>query len=222
MQSTKEQILTHLKRTGGGTVDSVATEFGLARMTVRQHLVVLERDGLVVSREERRQKGRPRLFFTLSEGGQEMFPKRYERLADLALQEVAFLDAEEIQGLSPEEKKRLLLKKMADRVYRQHEGRVREKSLRDRVVIVTDILREEGGFAEWSDHGGEFEIADHNCVYRRVVDSHRDLCDWHLSLLGQLLGRNVQCSQFMSQGAECCRFVVKAEAAPVSELDGKG
>ncbi len=222
MQSTKEQILAHLKRTGGSSVDALATEFALARMTVRQHLAVLERDGLVVSREERRQKGRPRLFFTLSEGGQEMFPKRYERLADLALQEVAFLDAEEIQGLSPDEKKRLLLKKMADRVYRQHEGRVREKSLRDRVVIVTDILREEGGFAEWSDRGGEFEIADHNCVYRRVVDSHRDLCDWHLSLLGQLLGRDVQCSQFMSQGAECCRFVVSGEAAPVAERDGKG
>ncbi len=223
MQSTKEQILAHLKRTGGGTVDSLATEFGLARMTVRQHLAVLERDALVISQQERRQKGRPRLFFTLSEGGQELFPKRYERLADLALQEVAFLDAEEIQGLSPEDKKRLLLKKMADRVYRQHEGRVREKSLRERVVIVTDILREEGGFAEWSDHGGEFEIADHNCVYRRVVDSHRDLCDWHLSLLGQLLGRDVQCSQFMSQGAECCRFVVKATGpGQMSGMNGKG
>ena len=58
-----------------------------------------------------------RTFFSLTEGGEERFPKRYDRLADLALQEVALLEAEEIAGLSPEDKKRLLLPKMADRVY---------------------------------------------------------------------------------------------------------
>src|SRR2546425_9737137 len=96
MQSTKEHILVHLKRTGGSTVGGVATEFGLARMTVRQHLAGLERDGLVDSREERGRTGRPHLIFSLSDGGEERFPRRYDRLADLALREVAFLDAEEI------------------------------------------------------------------------------------------------------------------------------
>jgi len=63
MQSTKEHILAHLKRTGGSTVEGLAVQFGLARMTVRQHLAALERDGLVRSREERRPRGRPHLLF---------------------------------------------------------------------------------------------------------------------------------------------------------------
>lgn len=213
MQSTKEQILTFLKRTGCGTVDEIARGFGLARMTVRQHLAALERDGLVRSREERRRTGRPHLLFTLSETGQEKFPKRYDRLADLALQEVALLEAEEIAGLGPEEKKRLLLRKMADRVFQQHEARVRDKALTDRVAMVADILREEGGFAEWKAEGADFEIVDYNCVYRRVADSHRDVCDWHLQLLGKLLDRPVQCNEMMSQGADSCRFVVHDDAA---------
>ena len=58
-----------------------------------------------------------------------------------------------------------------------------------------------------------YEIADHNCVYRRVVDTHPALCDWHLSLLGRLLGKEVECSQFISQGADSCRFVVKDDSA---------
>lgn len=211
MQSTKEQILEYLKRSGGATVDAIANEFHLARMTVRQHLAGLERDGLVVSREERQRAGRPRLVFSLSDGGQELFPKRYDRLASLALEEVAFLDADEIAGLDAEGKKRLLLRKMADRVYRQHEPKVRDKSLRERVSVVADILREEGGFAEWKAFGSEYEIADYNCAYRKVVDSHRDVCEWHVSLLGRLLGRQVQCVQFQSHGAECCRFVVKED-----------
>lgn len=213
MQSTKEQILTFLKRTGSGTVDEIARGFGLARMTVRQHLAALERDGLVRSREERRRTGRPHLLFSLSESGQEKFPRRYDRLADLALQEVALLEADEIAGLGPEEKKQLLLRKMADRVFHQHEAKVRDKGLTDRVALVAEILREEGGFAEWKTVGTEFEIVDYNCVYRRVADSHKDVCDWHLQLLGKLLDRPVQCNEMMSQGADSCRFVVSDETA---------
>ena len=216
MQSTKQQILTFLKRTGGGTVDEIARGFGLARMTVRQHLAALERDGLVRSREERRRTGRPHLLFSLSDSGQEKFPKRYDRLADLALQEVALLEADEIAGLNPEEKKKLLLRKMADRVFHQHEAKVRDKTLTDRVATVAEILREEGGFAEWTVEGTGFEIVDYNCVYRRVADSHKDVCDWHVQLLGKLLDRPVQCSEMMSQGADSCRFVVHDDTvAPI-------
>jgi predicted ArsR family transcriptional regulator len=212
MQTTKENILAYLKRTGGGTIDAISRELGLARMTIRQHLGTLERDRLVRSREERGKTGRPHLVYQLSEGGEERFPRRYERLAELALEEVAFLDSDEIAGLSGDDKKRLLLVKMAERVYRENEEKVREKPLAERVEIVTDILREEGGFAEWTARDKGFEIADHNCVYRRVVESHPELCDWHVSLLGRLLGKEVECSDYMSQGSEACRFVVREDA----------
>ena len=214
MQSTKENILAYLKRSGGCSIDGLAREFGLAKMTIRQHLAALERDHYVVSREERRKTGRPHLVYNLTEGGEELFPRRYERLAELAIEEVAFLDAGEIEGLSPGDKKRLLLMKMAERVYRDHEEKVREKPLEDRVQIVTDILREEGGFADWSAKDDGFEIADHNCAYRRVVDTQPELCEWHMSLLGRLLGTEVECKQFIRQGADACRFLVKTDQQP--------
>lgn len=183
----------------------------MARMTIRQHLAALERDGLVASQEVRRKTGRPHLVYRLTEGGEERFPRRYERLAELALEEVSFLDAAEIEGLDPSEKKKLLLVKMAERVYREHETKVREKPLAERVEIVTEILREEGGFAEWTPRERGYEIADHNCVYKRVVDTNPELCAWHVSLLGRLLGKDVECTEFISQGADACRFVVTDE-----------
>lgn len=196
-------------KAGPCTVDTISREFGLARMTIRQHLAVLERDSLVTSREERQAKGRPHLVYSLTEGGEESFPKRYLRLAELALDEVASLDSEDIAGKSASEKKALLLMKIAERLYREHEEKVRDKALGDRVAIVTDILTEEGGFAEWKASEGDFEITDHNCVYRRVVDSHPQLCEWHVSLLGQLIGKDVEGADLISQGAESCRFVIK-------------
>ena len=133
---------------------------------------------------------------------------------------MAFLDADEIAGLGPEDKKKLLLKKMAERVYLEHEAKVRDKSLKERVSAVADILREEGGFADWKTDGNQYEIVDYNCIYRKVADSHNDLCDWHVSLLGRLLGKQVDCNQFIAQGADSCRFVV-SEGAPETSTAAK-
>lgn len=212
MNTTKSDILARLKRSGGSSVEELATGLGLARMTVRQHLATLERDGMIASREVRRPTGRPHFEYSLTDRGEETFPKRYERLAALILEEVSLLDGEEIVGLTPAEKKRLLFGRMVERLFAQYEGRV-SGSLEERVAAVAKILEEEGGFAEWRAANGKLEITDYNCVYRRVAESHDDLCEWHLALLSRLLGGDVRCTQFMSRGAECCRFEIETEAA---------
>lgn len=213
MKTTKGEILTHLKQSGTGTVDGLASALGLARMTIRQHLSVLERDGLVSSRLERQRTGRPHLLFSLSDLGQESFPKQYDRLADLMLQEVAFLEASEIEGLSHRDKKQVLLKKMAENAYSKHRTLVEGKSLQERVKSVAQLLNEEGGLAEWKADGQRYEIIVHNCVYRRVADSQDSLCEFDVVLLSRLLGQDVQCEEFLSQGGDCCRFVVREEVS---------
>ena len=148
------------------------------------------------------------MVFWLSDRGEELFPKRYDRLADLVLKEAAQLTSEEIEGLDEDGRKRLLLEKMVERVYSEHEAKIAGKPLPERVILVADILREEGGLADWTNEGDAYEIVDYNCVYRRVVEENPGVCDWHISLLGRLLDTKVECSQFMSKGAESCRFVV--------------
>ena len=70
MRTTKNQILSHLKRSGGSSVEELSTSLGLARMTIRQHLATLERDALVSSREVRRATGRPHYVFSLTDSGE--------------------------------------------------------------------------------------------------------------------------------------------------------
>ena len=210
MQTTKSQILGLLKRSCGSTVEELASSLSLARMTVRQHLATLERDDLVTAREVRRATGRPHFLYTLTDKGEETFPKRYDRLADMIIDEVALLEGSEIEGLSPAEKKNLLFRKLARRIAAQYASRVEGKRLEEQVQTVTEILQSESGFAEWRkvEHG--FEILDYNCVYRKVVESQDDLCAWHLELLNQLLGGQVRASGFQSKGGDLCRFVVES------------
>ncbi|KPJ48209.1 MAG: hypothetical protein AMJ38_05820 [Dehalococcoidia bacterium DG_22] len=148
VQSTKSQILVLLKRSAGSTVDELASALELARMTVRQHLATLERDNLVVAREERRPTGRPRFVYSLTDKGEETFPKRYDRLADMIIDEVALLDSSEMEGLSPAEKKALLFRKLARRIAGQYAQRLEGKTLEERVWAVVDILQAESGFAQ--------------------------------------------------------------------------
>ena len=44
MQTTKQQLLVLLKRTGGVSVEEAAGALSIASMTARQHLIGLERD----------------------------------------------------------------------------------------------------------------------------------------------------------------------------------
>jgi predicted ArsR family transcriptional regulator len=210
MHPTKKQILDHLKRYGDASVDDLARALGLARITVRQHLMALERDRLVTSREVRRSSGRPHHLYALSAAGHDAYPKRYDRLALLLLEEAGRLDAAALAGLSAGEKRRALLGQALERAAAHYLPHLEGRPLPQRVAALARLMSEEGALAEWQHTEEGFEIRDYNCLYFQVARAHQEVCQWHLDLLARLLGRPVHCHQFMAQGAHCCRFVVEA------------
>ncbi len=212
MQGTKSEILTLLKRSGGSTVEELSSALGLARMTVRQHLTTLGREDLVDAREVRRPVGRPHFVYFLTDRGKEVFPKRYDRLADMIIDEVALLESDEIEGLSPGDKKGLVFSKLARRLAAEYAPEVDGKSLEERVSKVAEILEEESGFAEWRKTDGGYEILNYNCLYRKVAESQEEVCTWHRELIRLLVGGRVRAVEFQRSGADCCRFVVDGDA----------
>src|SRR3989337_2755393 len=88
MQSTRGRILEYLQRHGRGTVKELGLLLSLTSTGIRQHLTVLERDGLVEAREERGRVGRPTLVYSLTEKADGPFPKTYDLLAGVLLEEV--------------------------------------------------------------------------------------------------------------------------------------
>src|SRR3972149_490754 len=88
MQSTRQQILEYIQRQGRATVKELGPLLGLPSTGIRQHLTVLERDGLVDAHEERGRVGRPTLVYSLTEKADALFPKTYDALASVLLQEI--------------------------------------------------------------------------------------------------------------------------------------
>lgn len=88
MQATRQAILDYLRANREGTVRDLSETFHFTPTGIRQHLAVLARDGLVVSRDLKGRVGRPALVYRLSEDGEALYPKGYNRLA-VALLEAA-------------------------------------------------------------------------------------------------------------------------------------
>ena len=81
-------MLEHLRLTRGATVRELCSVLGLTATGVRQHLTILEHEGLVDSEEVRGRVGRPAHRFALTRRGDAMFPQGYDDLGNALIEEI--------------------------------------------------------------------------------------------------------------------------------------
>jgi predicted ArsR family transcriptional regulator len=206
MRSTKSEILALLKRSDGSTVDELASNLGLAPMTVRQHLTVLERDELVGAREVRRATGRPHYVYSLTEDGHRKVAGGFDRLLALLVEEAGELSAEDLAA-TPDERRARLFRRAAESLAARHRAEVAALSGAAQVERVGEILRSHGGFPEIQDLGGEFELRDFSCVFRSSVGDDGG-CAWHEAFLAAILDASVRVAREPAHCAACCRYIV--------------
>ena len=85
MQATRQQILDFLRQHGEGSVRDLGVHLDLTPTGVRQHLAILEQEGLVASREIRGYVGRPALCYRLTATAEALYPKSTAELATALL-----------------------------------------------------------------------------------------------------------------------------------------
>lgn len=192
VENTRQSILEILRRRRRVTVEELTRELGLAPATVRRHLDILMRDACVDVQQVRRQTGRPHYVFSLSEVGEDLFPKHYVRLTIRLIDEIAALAPEEIGGRGGVELVDLIFDKMAERLAQIYAPRVTGSSLEERVGQMIDALAEEDIVldARRTDEG--FLLLGYGCPCRRVRDTYDHICSHHRRLLSRLLDADVQ------------------------------
>lgn len=201
MQATRRDILEYIQRQGQATVKELGKALGLTSTGVRQHLTVLERDGFIQTHEKRGRVGRPALVFTLTEKARALFPKRYDSLAIVLLDEIISTDG------SPQVYQ--MLRRVAGRMADVHRERVEGKGLRDRVETVTAILREQGCLAEWEEHNNEFIVHEYTCPYTAIVNKHHAVCTVDVEFVRQLTGADVRLVRSLLRGEPACSYRIR-------------
>ena len=207
MHSTRERILAHLRRQPGQGVEALAGVIGLAPMTIRQHLDKMMADSLIEAQTERRPIGRPAHVYFLTSQGEERFPRAYDRLAELLLEELSTVgERTQVSGVAVAGRREQLLQRIARRAADPHLKGLEGLGRTERWQAVTEILRQESGFTELEECGAGYELREYNCVYQRVAESHNDVCTFHTQYVSELVGQVVELVSCKCSGADVCGF----------------
>ena len=213
METTRQTILGILRRREA-TVGSLTKELGLASATIRRHLDILARDGHVDVSQVRRKTGRPHYLFSLSEKGEDLFPKHYVRLTNRLIEEIVSLNQSETAGRDGSALADLVFEKMAQRLAKRLAPHIHGSTLAERVRMTTEALADEGITFEVEETEEGTLLAGKGCPCPRVGQGNGHACTHDQRLLSQLLAaevtrveprassRNAYCSYLVRNGAE--------------------
>ena len=221
IQSSKVRILAVLKRCGPRSVDDLAAALHLAPMTVRQHLTALERDEMVGVTEQRNGAGRPRHLYSLTDHGDTVFPRRYDRFASLLLAELQDLDAAILVQSEHTDRMGQILDRLARREAMPHVDRLAPLAVSARARAAATVLHEIGGFAEAVETPSGIEIRDYNCVYRGLRPHDTGPCPWHSRLVPLLMQGPVHDIPAGDDAGPCCRLLVPCDATVAQRTNHK-
>jgi predicted ArsR family transcriptional regulator len=203
LQSTRERILSILKEHGQATVDTLSRELGLTAVTVRHHLDILRGEGLIAAPliQRRKTPGRPQYLYALTEKAGSFFPKRYEHLASLILDEVRsrFSSAEDVDQM---------MQRIGERIASQASlpGR---GDFEVRLAAAVEFMNGLGYMARYERRDdGDYLLHIVNCPYERVAHRDREVCTMDLAMLTRLLGVTPRRTSWTAQGDSQCVYAV--------------
>jgi predicted ArsR family transcriptional regulator len=197
-----------MQRHGRATVKELGALLGLTSTGIRQHLTVLERDGLIDAREERGRVGRPTLVYSLTEKADTLFPKRYDMLASVIL--------EEIRSEEGNEKLHQILNKVASRLASPHVDRVEGKTLPERVKETVRVMEEQGCMVDWEERDGEYLIDEYTCPFPKVAERDRSVCALHVEFVRVMSGGDTRLTRSLMRGENACTYRIRPVDRPAS------
>lgn len=203
---TQQDLLNALLyHASGMSIDELADHLAVTRTAIRQHLAALERDALVLRGETRPTGRRPEQLYRLTDHAKEQFPRQYQMLASVLIEEVAdIIGPDALASLMRSMGRKLALD--------------REHQVVDEARIVQH-MNQAGYEAEvFFRSSDDKEIVAHNCVFHRLAAAHPVICELDLALIGALGGAEVDHTECMVRGGNVCRFrlqpIVKTAIEP--------
>ncbi|MFQ3581740.1 MAG: ArsR family transcriptional regulator [Chloracidobacterium sp.] len=201
-KDTREKIVFLLKTRAPLSVEDLATELSTSGVNVRRYLEVLDRDGLVESTIQRRERGRPVHLYRLTRRADELFPQAYDVLSVEILQQIEQRFGREVVTS--------ILRSRADTITARIKPRLSGKPLKKRVEAFARsfeemgyLVRVETGSAE------EYIVVMHHCPVLLIARDFPEVCDGDCVIASESLDAEVTRQCALSEGASCCRFIIR-------------
>jgi predicted ArsR family transcriptional regulator len=197
-QSTREVILYAIRLAHQATVEDLAEAADVSPVTVRHHLNALQAGGLIEASSVRRKVGRPYYVYSISERGQELFPKRYVRLTSRLL--------DELKDRLPEAAVTEIFRGVVNRILDEHRGEYEHLPFEERLNYLVTLLANEGFLSSWEKTSDGYRFVEHSCPYLSVGNHHTEVCTFDRELILNVLQTPIQQHTCMLDGQSRCEF----------------
>lgn len=203
MQKTRQKILEYLKQHGEATVDELSAVLdNLTPVTVRHHLDVMRREGLVGAPEIRRRAspGRPKYVYRLTEKAERLFPNNLQTMLTCLLDEMkTSMSTQQIKDI---------IQGVAERMAEATDFSSDSETMETRLDRLVGYLGDHGYMARWEPSSEGFVLLANNCPYGGVPDKHPEMCAIDLSYISMMLGVTPKRLTNQAKGDTHCSFLV--------------
>jgi len=198
---TRKKIIMLLKKSEHMTVAEMSKEMGITSMAIRQHLMSLEKRGIINYTTRKYGIGRPVFLYKLTDKAMDFFPKAYGSFIKEMLGIIERLDGRtKVNRIFQERKERILRERLAALGGNGSAGK--------RVRALGELLDREGYMVEVSESADQMEFRQYNCLLYSLVGDYPEACALELELYQDLLGTGVVRSECQRDGSPACVYRV--------------
>ena len=202
MSETRMRILQLLKMRAGMTVGQLTDALHISQMGVRQHLAILESEGLVEHYQEKQGRGRPPYVYRLTDEANSLFPTTYANFAVGLMHEVAKFNG-------PGFINKVFRERMKSQL-QAYQLQLKDKPLTERVKELACIRDEEGYMARFHEEEDDYVLIEHNCPIAVIAQEYPHVCEIELALFRQSLDTKIVREEHLMQGSHrCCYRIPK-------------
>lgn len=199
--STRRNIINLLKKNSGMSIDDLCKEIKITPMGVRQHLLALEKKGVVTYLPKRKGIGRPGFIYMLTEAANNYFPSTYNELALGMLRDIKAHDGQgKVDTIFAWRRERLL--KATKEALSGRSG------IDDILEGLRSFLEANGHFVDLNRVNGNYHLKQYHCPIRSISVEFKVACAEELKMYKELLGKNVTRKHTISEGAPCCLYII--------------
>lgn len=192
-----------LNKNPNSTVNELASAVSINAISVRHHINSLLADGVIESSEQRHGVGRPRLVYSLTEKGYEIFPSKYFRLTNRLLGQFK-------ETLSTDMLNKMFIG-IAKDLAEKHRSTMKKLSIEERLNLMQNLLEEEGFNVDWEQKTDHFLIHGITCPYFQVALSHPEVCTLGQTIISEMLNIPINRLECQAKGDQTCSYIIPHE-----------
>lgn len=198
---TREKIILLLKKRGTMSIDDISKELNITPMGIRQHLLSLEKKGLIDYVAKRQGIGRPAFLYKLTDKADDLFPKAYREFIV-----TTFKDIEKNEGRDKIDE---ILKWRKNRLLKDmKEALSDKKTFQEKVYGFKDILESKGYLVEFKATNKYYTLKQYNCPIYKLAAEFKEACQYELQMYKDILGRAVSREECISEGDHSCTYII--------------